>query len=97
MARSPSKAAKLPFFGEPRTGRRFCEQDHAMLQKRLLDASVIRRGRWASIVLAFPKADGTFIDIERRREVLLCHAGKNPRSAQLPTSDEISASRQGSG
>jgi hypothetical protein len=64
-----------------------------MLQKCLLDASVIRRGRWASIVLAFPKADGTFIDIERRREVLLCHAGKNPRSAQLPTSDEISASR----
>ena len=60
-----------------------------MLQKRLLDAGVIWSGRWASIVLAFPKADGTFIDIERRREVLLCHTGKSPRRAQLPTGDEI--------
>jgi hypothetical protein len=53
------------------------------------DAGVIWSGRWASIVLAFPEADGPFVDCEHCREVSLCHAGKSPRRAQLPTSDEI--------
>lgn len=92
MARSPLKAAKLPLFGEPSTRRRFCEQYYAVRQKRLLNASVIWSGRWASIVLAFPKTDGTFIDLKRHRKVLLRHAGKRTRSAQLPTGDKISAS-----
>jgi hypothetical protein len=80
---------KLPLFGKPRTRRRFGEQYYAVRQKRLLDAGVIWCGRWASIVLAFPKTDGAFVDRERRREVSLCHAGKSPRRAQLPTSDKI--------
>ena len=36
-----------------------------------------------------PKADGAFVDCEHCREVWLRHAGKNPRRAQLPTSDKI--------
>ena len=80
---------KLPLFGEPRTRRRFSEKYHAVSEKSLLDAGIIRRGRWASIVLALPEADGAFVDCERCREVSLCHAGKSPRRAQLPTSDEI--------
>jgi hypothetical protein len=58
-------------------------------EKSLLDAGVIWSGRWASIVLALPKPDGAFVDREHCREVSLCHAGKSPRRAQLPTSDEI--------
>ena len=37
----------------------------------------------------FAEADGAFVDCEHCREVSLCHAGKSPRRAQLPTSDEI--------
>jgi hypothetical protein len=58
-------------------------------QKSLLDAGIIRRGRWASIVFPLPEADGAFVDCEHWSEVSLCHAGKSPRRAQLPTSDEI--------
>ena len=64
-----------------------------MLQKRLLDAGIIRRGCWASIVFPLPEADSAFVDSKYRCEVSLCHAGKRPGRAQLPTSDEISASR----
>src|ERR1700674_3091710 len=63
-----------------------------MASKRVLDAHVIWRRSGPSIVFPFPKTHGTFIDDERRREVLLRHAGKRTRSAQLPTGDEISAS-----
>jgi hypothetical protein len=83
---------KLPLFGEPRTRRRFSKQYHAARQKSLLDAGVIWSGRWASIVLALPEADGAFVDCEHCREVSLCHAGKSPHRAQLPTSDEVAAS-----
>src|SRR5580692_1502882 len=83
---------KLPLFGEPRTRRRFSKQYYTARQKSLLDAGVIWSGRWASIVLAFPEADGAFVDCERCREVSLCHAGKSPPRAQLPTSDEIDTS-----
>ena len=82
-------ARKLPLFGEPRTRRRFSKQYYAARQKSLLDAGVIWSGRWASIVLALPEADGAFVDCKHCREVSLCHAGKSPRRAQLPTSDEI--------
>src|ERR1700719_1194291 len=80
---------KLPLFGVVRTRRRFSKQYYAARQKSLLDAGVIWSGRWASIVLALPEADGAFVDCEHCREVSLCHAGKCPRRAQLPTSDEI--------
>ena len=80
---------KLPLFGEPRTRRRFSKQYYAARQKSLLDAGIIRRGRWASVVLALPEADGAFVYCEHCREVSLRHAGKSPRRAQLPTSDEI--------
>ena len=63
-----------------------------MLQKRLLDAHIIWRRSGPTFVFPLPKTHGTFIDIERRRKVLLRHAGKRTRSAQLPTGDEISAS-----
>jgi hypothetical protein len=49
---------KLPLFGEPRTRRRFSKQYYAARQKSLLDAGVIWSGRWASIVLALPEAEG---------------------------------------
>ena len=62
-----------------------------MLQKRLLDAHVIWRRSGPSIVFPFPKTHGTFIDVERRREVLLRHAGKRTRSAQLPIPARIGA------
>jgi hypothetical protein len=88
-ARVRVSGKKLPLFGEPRTRRRFSKQYYAARQKSLLDAGVIWSGRWASIVLALPEADGAFVDCEHCREVSLCHAGKSPRRAQLPTSDEI--------
>ena len=88
-ARVRVSGEKLPLFGEPRTRRRFSKQYYAARQKSLLDAGVIWSGGWASIVLALPEADGAFVDCEHCREVSLCHAGKSPRRAQLPTSDEI--------
>ena len=42
-----------------------------MLQKRLFDAHIIWRRSGPTFVFPFPKTHGTFIDIERRREVLL--------------------------
>jgi hypothetical protein len=86
-ARVRARGGKLPLFGEPRTRRRFSKQYYAACQKSLFDAGVIWSGRWASIVLALPEADGAFVDCEHCREVSLCHAGKSPRRAQLP--DEI--------
>jgi hypothetical protein len=83
---------KLPLFGEPRTRRRFSKQYYAARQKSLLDAGVIWSGRWASIVLALPEADGPFVDCEHCREVSLSHSCKGPRRAQLPTRDEVAAS-----
>jgi hypothetical protein len=62
-----------------------------MSEESLLDTGIIRRGRWAPIVFPLPKPDGTFVDSERSREVLLRHACKGPRRAQLPARDEIAA------
>ena len=83
---------KLPLFGELGTRRRFSKQYYAARQKSLLDAGVIWSGRWASIVLALPEADGPFVDCEHCREVSLSHSCKGPRRAQLPTRDEVAAS-----
>jgi hypothetical protein len=62
-----------------------------MLQKRLLDAHIIwcRSGRLS----CFRSQKRTARSLtSSRREVLLRHAGKRTRSAQLPTGYEISAS-----
>ena len=67
-ARTRVRVGKLPLFGEPRTRRRFSKQYYAARQKSLLDAGVIWSGRWASIVLALPEADGAFVDCEHCRE-----------------------------
>jgi hypothetical protein len=80
------------FFGEPRTGRRFSKQYYAVSEKRLLDAGIIRRGRWASFVFPLPKPDGALVESEHCCKVSLRHACKGPRRAQLPTRDEVVAS-----
>jgi hypothetical protein len=45
-------------------------------------------------VFPFPKTHGTCIDIERRREVLLRHAGKGTLTQELRRLAEVAASRK---
>jgi hypothetical protein len=89
--RARVEGGKLPPFGEPRTRRGFCEQYHAARQKGLLDAGIVRRGRWASIVFPLPEADCAFVDSKHSRKFSLRHAGESPRRAQLAIRDEIVA------
>ena len=91
-ARVRVKVTKLPLFGEPRTRRRFSEKYHAVSEKSLLDAGIIRRGRWAFIMFPLPKPDGALVKSEHCCKVSLRHACKGPRRAQLPTRDEVAAS-----
>jgi hypothetical protein len=82
VARVRARVEKLPLFGEPRTRRRFSKQYYAARQKSLLDAGIIRRGRWASVVLALPEADGAFVLLRAlsRGLVASCRQESAPRA-----------------
>jgi hypothetical protein len=73
VARACVRGGKLPLFGEPRTRRRFSEKYHAVSEKSLLDAGIIRRGRWAFIVFPLPKPDGALVESVTRMIHVLDH------------------------
>jgi len=80
---------ELPLFGEPHTGRRVREQDHAAIVQSLLDACVIRGRCWPSIPFPLPKSNCAFVHAKCGGKVSLGHPSEGSRSAQLKAGHEI--------
>ena len=78
-------------FRQPRPGRWLSEQNDPVVQKRLLDAGIVRCACRPPVVLALPEADRTFIDAQRCPKGALGKASHYAGGAQLAAGDEVSA------